>query len=85
MKGAVRGLAARWWLLAQSTLAGSIAWVLARSISGERLPFFAPIAAIIVLNFARGERGRHAIRLIVGVAVGIGCAEVADCCSAAPS
>lgn len=77
VKTTVRGWVARWWLLAQSTLAGTVAWVLARLLDDQRLPFFAPIAAIVVLNFARGERGLHAVRLIIGVAIGIGCGELA--------
>lgn len=76
VKGAVRSWVTGWWLLAQSTLAGTTAWVVARRVDDERLPFFAPIVAIVVLNFARGERGLHAVRLIVGVAIGIGCGEV---------
>lgn len=73
----INGWAARSWLLAQSTLAGTLAWVIARQFGAERLPFFAPIAAVVVLNFARGERGLHALRLILGVGIGIGCGEVA--------
>lgn len=76
VRRAVRGWVAGWWLLAQSTLAGTIAWLLARWIDPGRLPFFAPIAAIVVLNFTRGERGPYAVRLILGVAIGIACGEL---------
>ena len=76
VRSKVRNWVAGWWLLAQSTLAGTLAWVLARWIDQGRLPFFAPIAAIVVLNFTRGERGLYAVRLMVGVAIGIASGEL---------
>ncbi|MFE1754625.1 FUSC family protein [Streptomyces anandii] len=43
----------------------------------HRLPFFAPIAAVVALNAARGERGVNAVRLLLGVVVGILAADAA--------
>jgi hypothetical protein len=36
----------------------------------------APVAAVLALNGSRGEQGMNALRLIVGVVVGIGAAEL---------
>jgi uncharacterized membrane protein YgaE (UPF0421/DUF939 family) len=53
-----------------------IGWSLARLIPGHSRPFFAPIAAVIALNAAAGRRGRQAVELIAGVAIGIGVADL---------
>jgi len=57
--------------IAQSAAAAGIAWELALQIPGHGQPFFAPIAAVIALGAARGRRGRQAIDMMVGVAIGI--------------
>jgi len=59
------------WLLLQRTAAASLAWLLARWIGDHPDPFFAPIAAVVSLNTALGERGLNALRLLLGVFVGI--------------
>jgi uncharacterized membrane protein YgaE (UPF0421/DUF939 family) len=56
----------------QTALAAGAAWELARQIPGHTQPFFAPIAAVIGLSAEPGLRGRQTVRLIAGVAVGIG-------------
>ncbi len=43
----------------------------------HRLPFFAPVAAVVALNAARRERGVNAVRLLLGVVVGILAADAA--------
>jgi uncharacterized membrane protein YgaE (UPF0421/DUF939 family) len=58
--------------LTQAALAAGIAWELARLIPGHKQPFFAPIAALIALGAEPGRRGRQALRLLAGVALGIG-------------
>lgn len=57
--------------IAQSAAAAGIAWELALQIPGHGSPFFAPIAAVIGLGADRGRRGRQAIDMMVGVALGI--------------
>jgi hypothetical protein len=57
--------------LLQGTAAATIAWVIARRIAGHPDPFFAPLAAFISLNAPLGERGRNALRLLLGVLIGI--------------
>jgi uncharacterized membrane protein YgaE (UPF0421/DUF939 family) len=58
-------------LAAQAGLAAGIAWLIAHDLIGHPRPFFAPIAAVIVLNVSVGQRLRRAVELVVGVAVGI--------------
>jgi uncharacterized membrane protein YgaE (UPF0421/DUF939 family) len=64
------------WPLVQATAAATAAWVIARHLVHHREPFFAPIAALVSLNTAIGERGLNALRLLQGVIVGIGVAEL---------
>jgi uncharacterized membrane protein YgaE (UPF0421/DUF939 family) len=59
------------WLLLQSAVAATAAWVIARYGLDHPEPFFAPVAAVIALNTTLGERGLHAVRLLYGVVVGI--------------
>jgi Fusaric acid resistance protein-like len=64
------------WLLLQSTAAATVAWVIARRVVHHHEPFFAPIAALVSLNTSLGERGLNALRLLQGVVLGIGVAEL---------
>ena len=57
--------------IAQSAVAAGAAWELALQIPGHHQPFFAPIAAVIGLGAERGRRGRQAIQMMIGVALGI--------------
>ena len=54
-----------------STLAAGLAWELAVRVAGHPRPFFAPIAVLIALQARPGTRGAQAIRLLLGVALGI--------------
>lgn len=65
------------WPVLQSALAATIAWVIASRFAGHEDPFFAPIAAVVALNASVGERGRNAVRLVVGVSIGIVAGETA--------
>jgi uncharacterized membrane protein YgaE (UPF0421/DUF939 family) len=58
-------------LAAQGGVAAGIAWLVAHDLIGHPRPFFAPIAAVIVLNVSVGQRLRRAVELVFGVAVGI--------------
>ena len=57
--------------LGQTAAAAGIAWAIAHNLFGHPRPFFAPIAATIVLGLAPGRRTRRAIQMVIGVAVGI--------------
>ena len=64
-------------LIAQAALAAGIAWYLANRISDDPdPPFFAPIAAIISLGAALGQRLRRTLELVLGVALGVGVADL---------
>jgi hypothetical protein len=73
--GRLRGAAP---LIAQSAVAAGIAWYLAQRI-GEAVnsddpapPIFAPVAAVVSLGSALGQRLRRTVELVVGVALGGG-------------
>jgi hypothetical protein len=57
--------------IAQTAFAAGASWELALQLPGHRQPFFAPIAAVIALGAERGRRGRQAIEMMLGVALGI--------------
>jgi len=68
--GALR-LRSGWLPIFQTAVAACLAWFLAVLILGLERPTFAPIAAVIVLGLAVGERGRRAVELTLGVAFGV--------------
>jgi hypothetical protein len=60
-----------WLQILQTAVAACVAWFLAVLLLGLDRPTFAPIAAVISLGLAVGERGRRAVELTLGVAFGI--------------
>jgi uncharacterized membrane protein YgaE (UPF0421/DUF939 family) len=58
-------------LAAQAAVAAGLAWYLAHHVLGHVQPFFAPIAAIVVLAISLGQRMRRAVEIVLGNAVGI--------------
>lgn len=62
--------------IAQAALAAGVAWLIATELLGHREPFFAPIAAILILGLTVERRGRRAAELALGVAIGIGIADL---------
>jgi uncharacterized membrane protein YgaE (UPF0421/DUF939 family) len=65
------------WPMLQCTGAATGSWLIAQHVVHHHQPFFAPIAAVVALNTPRGERGSNAVRLLLGVVVGIVVAELA--------
>jgi uncharacterized membrane protein YgaE (UPF0421/DUF939 family) len=63
-------------LLVQTAVAAGISWVVAQDLIGHGNAFFAPIAAVIVLGIAPGGHRRRAFEVAIGVAVGIGVADL---------
>jgi uncharacterized membrane protein YgaE (UPF0421/DUF939 family) len=57
--------------IGQTALAAAGAWLVATQLVGHARPFFAPIAAIIVLGVTRGRHAGRAVELAAGVALGI--------------
>src|SRR5262247_4036828 len=56
----------------QTALAAGLSWFVAVHLFGHREPLFAPVAAIVSIDMALGQRLRRAIELIVGASVGVG-------------
>jgi uncharacterized membrane protein YgaE (UPF0421/DUF939 family) len=73
--GALR-LRSGWLPILQTAVAACLAWFLAVLILGLERPTFAPIAAVIVLGLAVGERLRRALELTLGVAFGVAMADL---------
>jgi uncharacterized membrane protein YgaE (UPF0421/DUF939 family) len=67
----VGALRASVYPLVLTAVAAGAAWFVAHDLLGHRRAFFAPIAAMIALGVAPGERARRAAELVVGVALGI--------------
>jgi uncharacterized membrane protein YgaE (UPF0421/DUF939 family) len=63
-------------LSVQAAIAASLSWFVAHDVLGHVQPFFAPIAAVVVLAISVGQRLRRAIELVAGNAVGILLGEV---------
>jgi len=59
-------------LLLQSALGAGIAFWVAGTLLGHEQPFFAPVAAIIGLGASYRQRGRRAVEIVIGVAIGVG-------------
>jgi uncharacterized membrane protein YgaE (UPF0421/DUF939 family) len=59
-------------IAAQAGLASGLAWFIAHDLLAEARPFFAPIAAVVVLGGTYGQRLTRAFELVLGVTVGIG-------------
>jgi len=73
--GALR-LRGGWLQILQTAVAAGVAWSLAVLVLGLERPTFAPIAAVISLGLAVGERGRRALELTLGVAFGVAIADL---------
>ncbi|HEY6690142.1 MAG TPA: FUSC family protein, partial [Rubrobacter sp.] len=73
--GALR-LRSDWLPILQTGVAACLAWFLAVLLLGLERPTFAPIAAVIILGLAVGERLRRAIELTIAVALGIAMADL---------
>jgi uncharacterized membrane protein YgaE (UPF0421/DUF939 family) len=58
-------------LALQAGVAAGLAWYIAHGLLHRPQPFFAPIAAVIVLNVSVGQKLRRGVELLVGVATGI--------------
>jgi hypothetical protein len=72
----VHRLRGGWWQIVQTAVAAGVAWFLAVLILGNERPEFAPIAAVISLGLAVGQRGRRVVELTLGVAVGVAIADL---------
>jgi Fusaric acid resistance protein-like len=65
-----------WLPILQTAVAACLAWFMAVLVLGLERPTFAPIAAVIVLGLAVGERLRRALELTLAVAFGVAMADL---------
>ncbi|MDO4911459.1 MAG: FUSC family protein [Corynebacterium sp.] len=63
---------ASWRSIIQGGAAAGLAYFLAHNVMGHEEPFFAPMAAVIVLGITGDGRLRRALELDMGVAIGVG-------------
>src|SRR6478609_9199210 len=61
----------RGFLIAQCAVTAGLAWWLAGVLLRHPTPFFAPVAAILVLNVTYGNRLRRGVEVAIGVALGV--------------
>lgn len=55
----------------QATLAAGLSYMAAQIAVGHPTPFFAPIAAVIILGLSGGERVKRALELTIGCSIGV--------------
>ena len=65
-------LQTKWFYILQVAIAAGAAYWAAHVVFGHDIPFFAPMATIIVLSTTGGERFRRSVELVVGVSLGVG-------------
>lgn len=69
-------LQARSWHVGQASVAAALAYLLARELLDHPQPFLAPAAAIVCLGMSYGQRLRRVAEVTIGVAVGVGVADL---------
>lgn len=70
-KAGLRHWRQRGFLIAQSAVTAGIAWWVATEVLLNPVPFFAPVAAILVLSVTYGNRLRRGVEVALGVALGV--------------
>lgn len=65
-------LQTKWFYILQVAIAAGAAYWAAHVVFEHDIPFFAPMATIIVLSTTGGERFRRSVELVVGVSLGVG-------------
>lgn len=56
----------------QASCSAGIAYFIATKVFGHEVPFFAPMAAVIILGLSSGGRIRRAVELSIGCSLGVG-------------
>lgn len=65
-----------WWRILQVCLAAGAAWFIATQVFHHQTPFFAPISVVLILGLAIERRGNRAFEVALGVALGVGIANL---------
>jgi hypothetical protein len=76
MRTRLERLRLAWRSLFQASASAAVAWLIATEVLGHQRPFFAPVSAIVTLGLTVSQRGRRAVELTFGVAVGIAVADL---------
>jgi uncharacterized membrane protein YgaE (UPF0421/DUF939 family) len=71
LRARIARLRAKGWVIGQCAIAAGVAWWLAADVFEHRLPFFAPIAAVVSLGMSYGQRQRRVAEVTMGVALGV--------------
>ena len=71
LRSGILRLQGGWLQILQTAVAACVAWFLAVLLLDLVTPTFAPIAAVISLGLAVGERGQRVVELTLGVAFGV--------------
>jgi uncharacterized membrane protein YgaE (UPF0421/DUF939 family) len=66
-----RALRRTWLPVAQMSVAAGLAWLVAHDLLHHQRAFFAPVAAVIALGLAPGQRIHRAVEMVIGVALGV--------------
>ena len=74
--GRIAALRFAWLRITQVTLAAGLAWLVATQIFHHSVPFFAPISVVLILGLAIERRGKRAFEVALGVALGVGIADL---------
>jgi uncharacterized membrane protein YgaE (UPF0421/DUF939 family) len=69
-------LSSRGWQIGQCSIAAAVAWLAAAQLLDHSRPFLAPVAAIVCLGVSYGQRLRRVAEVTVGVALGVGVADL---------
>ena len=69
-------LEANGWPILQTAVAAGLAYFVATFLLGNEQAFFAPIAAVVTLGLSLGQRGRRAVEVALGVAIGLAVADL---------
>ena len=76
MEGRVAALRVAAVPVLQMGVAASVSWWIAHDLVGHSSTYFAPVASTIVLSNRPGARSRRALEMVLGIAVGIGIADL---------
>jgi uncharacterized membrane protein YgaE (UPF0421/DUF939 family) len=71
IRNGLRRVRAEGVLAIQAGCAAGLSWFVAHDVVGHRQPFFAPIASVVALGAALGQRLIRVVELVVGVALGV--------------
>ncbi len=76
MRTRLERLRLAWRSILQASISAALAWLIATEVLGHKQPFFAAVSAIVTLGLTVGQRGRRAVELALGVALGIAVADL---------